>query len=508
MKIYNENHIRKGEDSERGQALVLIPTLLVALIAAASLVIDMGNLYLCEEELQVATTAAAAAGANSIPQGNNLWQTAAYQYSGWSSAPGVSPVYNTRPNLAVTSVTPSLACVQPSMYAGLGLSPCSTYPGNTNASCNSSTGCNVIQVVEKASVSTFFARLFGVRSLNISATATASAKGGGPIPYNVILVLDTTNSMGSGTDTGCDPSNPSAGYSPEQCAQMGIQTLLSRLAPCGTSFASCGSNPAVDQVGLMAFPGLCSSTSTGITTANCPAATTLTNTTANSTYASDAYQCPAVNPPIATYNNNPEYLILGFQNNYRLSDTAALNTSSPLFEAVGAGTNHCGMATPGGEGTFYAGVITAAQAYLANHPTTGAQNVMILLSDGNASASSTQMGGSVKQLSGSVYPTTAQCQQAVTAAAAAKAAGTLIYSVSYGSETSGCSTGDTLTPCGTMSAIASTPLTQYFFSVPQTVNGVTTTVCSGAAPITTLSQVFTDISGDLGSSRLIPNSVF
>lgn len=133
---------------------------------------------------------------------------------------------------------------------------------------------------------------------------------------------------------------------------------------------------------------------------------------------------------------------------------------------------------------------------------------MILLSDGNASASSTQMGGSVKQLSGSVYPTTAQCQQAVTAAAAAKAAGTLIYSVSYGSETSGCSTGDTLTPCGTMSAIASTPLTQYFFSVPETVNGVTTTVCSGAAPITTLSQVFTDISGDLGSSRLIPNSVF
>jgi hypothetical protein len=33
-------------------------------------------------------------------------------------------------------------------------------------------------------------------------------------------------------------------------------------------------------------------------------------------------------------------------------------------------------------------------------------------------------------------------------------------------------------------------------------------VCSGARSITTLSQVFTDIAGDLGSARVIPNSVF
>jgi len=319
-----------------------------------------------------------------------------------------------------------------------------------------------------------------------------------------MMVLDTTASMGQGTDTGC-LSGSSSSFSPEQCAQYGVQTLLSYLAPCAASLASCGSNPAVDQVGLMVFPGLCSDTSSGVTTANCPAATTLTDTTANAAYAPDDWACPAVNPPIAKYNNNPEYLILGFQNDYRTSDTAALNTNSQLFKSVGAGTNKCGLPTPGGEGTFYAGAITAARDYLyANHKT-NVQDIMILLSDGNATASTTQMGGSVTS-----YSATAECQQAVTAANSAKGApyNILIYSISYGSETSGCTSGDTLTPCQTMSGISSLPLSTYFFSVPQTVNGKTSTVCTGAVPITKLDQVFTTIAGDLESSRLIPSNVF
>ena len=111
------------------------------------------------------------------------------------------------------------------------------------------------------------------------------------------------------------------------------------------------------------------------------------------------------------------------------------------------------------------------------------------------------------------YSATAECQQAVTSATNAKGTAnphtaslkTLIYSVSYGSETSGCTTGDTLTPCQTMADIASTPTSQYFFSVEQTVGGVTSTVCSGARADTTLNQVFTDIAADLTTSRRIPN---
>jgi len=144
MNFNSKSIIGRVHDSERGQALVLVPTILVALLAAAAFVIDMGNLYLSQEELQSAATAAAAAGAAGIPQGDDEWQTLAYQYSGWTSAPGVTSVYNLHKNMTVTSVAPSLACVEPTTYPNLGLPPCSIYSGNTAATCNASTGCNVI----------------------------------------------------------------------------------------------------------------------------------------------------------------------------------------------------------------------------------------------------------------------------------------------------------------------------------------------------------------------------
>jgi hypothetical protein len=400
-------------------------------------------------------------------------------------------------------------------------------------------GCNAIKVVETATEPTFFAKVFGINSVTLTATSVASASGTAT-PYHIMLVLDATASMASGSDSGCNSTGLT--YSPEQCAQMGVQTLLTSLAPCaqGQTCTNSSSTP-IDQVGIMVFPGLCSDTATGITTANCPlspesksnpsAPTTLTNTLANTTYAPPDVACPSKAPPITPYNNNPEYLLLGFQDNFQVTDGAGLNTASSLVDAVGGGTwiatdtnTNCGMSAPGGEGTFYAGAIVAAQTYLTNNHTAYIPDVMILLSDGNASADSGQMGGTVPQtvtfagMNGNLYSPTAECQQAVNAADWAKkyvqtsdGSSTQIYSVSYGSETSGCTTGDTLTPCETMQGIASTPLSQYFFSVPQTVknkNGTvtTSTVCSGAVPITTLSQVFQAISADLETSRLVPAS--
>ena len=143
----------------------------------------------------------------------------------------------------------------------------------------------------------------------------------------------------------------------------------------------------------------------------------------------------------------------------------------------------------------------------------------------------TQMGGTVTQtvsssqiagMNGNLFSATAECTQAVNAADWAKGVkqsdgtSTQIYSISYGSETSGCTSGESVpaiggnaanTPCSTMAGIASSPLSQYFFSVPQTVNGVTSTVCNGAVPITQLSQVFTTIGSMLETARLIPLTV-
>jgi hypothetical protein len=512
---------RVRQSSECGQTLVLVPLLLLVMLSFCAFTIDLGNVYLSYEELVSDTNAAALAGGAGIEGGTATAN--ADLYSGKTS-----PV-NYRKTLNVTAVAVSTACVSTTTYPNLKLPDCVGTPS-----------ANVVQVKETALVPTYFAKIFGYPTVTLNAVATASARGGGAPPYNIMVVMDSTASMGMGVDTGC-VTGSSSGYSPEQCAQFGVQTLLGELDPCANTLSSCTGATPVDQVGVMTFPGICSAVPaagyTPITTSNCVAATTaqtgttLSNTTANATYAPDDTQCPAKNPPIAEYNDNPEYLILGFNGNtatneFRTSDTSGLNTNSPIFQSVNAGTTGCGIQTPGGEGTFYAGIIIAAQQYLAAYSKVGTQNVMIVLSDGDATADATQMGGSVKQtvtvadMTNGLFSASNECTQAINAATWAKSAAaapaginpTEIYSISYGSETSGCSAGEGLTPCETMSALA-TPTAgstdnPYFFSVPQTVKGVTSTVCTGAEPITQLSQVFTDIGDQFTTSRLIPNSVF
>jgi hypothetical protein len=443
---------------------------IIGLLSMGALVIDMGALYFSHQQLVAATDAAALAGGAAIPAGNGT--SVAAQYS------AASGDLNNHPNLQSVTVTSTLKCLT---STGLGLPPCSIY--------GSQTAANAIQVTATATVNTFFARVFGVKSVTMTATATASAKGGSGGPYNVMLVLDTTASMNT-VDTYCNR------LTQEQCALGGIRTLLGELDPCAASLASCPAatggnvpNP-VDDVGLIVFPGL---TPTHTSTLDNPPIAAPT--------ASKDYTCPTSNPSITSYNNNPGYLILPFQSDYRTSDAAAaLNASSAMVIAAGGGTCQ-GVQAPGGEGTFYAGAIAAAQRYLVANERPNAQNVMVILSDGDATASSAQMAGTATN-----YPASQECSQAVTAANNAKNAGILIYSISYASKTSGCTsdTNPTITPCQTMSNIASTPLSTYFFSNASSQTG--TTVCAGGRPNSGLSSVFTQIAADLTVARLIPNN--
>jgi len=509
MKNDSGQLARTARNGQRGQSIAFVAALLPVLIGIAAITIDLSYAYLSYRELASATQAAALAGGAAIP--NPSAPTATNAALHFSALKGD---LNYHPNLQNVSLSISLTCVTPSTYPTLNLPPCAEYP-----SCAS--GCNMIQVTQSASVPTFFARIFGVTSIPISTTAVSSAKGGLVPPYHIVMVLDTTGSMGMGTDTGCTQNGTSV--TPEQCAQYGVQTLLQQLDPCAVTQATCtaSSTPgtsidADDQVALMVFPGLCSSTSAGVTTANCPTlatGSTLTDTVANTTYAPPDYGCPTTAPPIASYNNDPEYLLLGFQSNYRYSDSSGLDTNSNLFESVGVGTNNCGVGTPGGKGTFYAGALQAAYDYLNLNNVTGIQNIIIILSDGDATSTAAEMTGNVKQVSGpwatEIYPSTQECQNAVTTANWIKNQGVLIYSISYGSETSGCTTdtSPTTTPCLTMQGMSSLPLSQYFFSIPNTATAGST-VCSNAVSITTMNQVFTTIAADLTVSRLVPPGDF
>lgn len=519
MKKQSEVFAGAVRNGQRGQTFVMVAILLPVLLGMAALVIDLGYIYVCYQELVSATNAAALAGGAAIPNVSGpTASTIAVDYS--ASSLGRTKDLNYHANLQNVTTTISIACVSPSAYPGLALPPCNVYP-----SCPA--GCNMLQVTSTATVPTMFAKIFGIRSVPISFTATSSARGGGIPPYHIMLVLDTTASMGQGLDTGCTQNGTSV--TPEQCAQFGVQTLLLQLDPCALGTAACRANIAspgsvlnpVDQVGLMVFPGLCSSATAGYNNGGnpcpqLPVGSALTNTVVNNTYVPADLTCPATAPTQTSYNNNPDYLVLGFQGDYRSSDTAPLNTSSNIFRAIGAGTNNCGVTTPAVYYTFYAGAIQAAQDYLTANNTVGVQNVMILLSDGDANSPS--LAGNVKQIDGPsagfTYPATNECQQAVQAAQYAQLQGTLIYSISYGSETTGCSTdtaaSSVKTPCATMQGISSTPLAQYFFSVPMNdpSNPTETTVCANAVPLTALNQVFTTIAGQLTVARLVPTGDF
>jgi hypothetical protein len=444
--------------------IVLMMTLLLGMAGVA---VDVGGAYVSYRELQASTDAAALAGGYVLPNANAT--TVATNYSGVS---GAKNAYANLPGVTMVSGYPKTECLTTLTNAPYNM-PC-TAPANANA----------IAVRQKVTVATHFAKLFGFGSFQIGASATASMRGGGGAQYNVVILVDTTSSM---NNSDADPGS-TCRSTRISCALQGIRTLLSDqyFYPCPSSQSTCGAatngNVAhpFDRVGIMTFPGLTNSNQVPYE------------------YCGDT--TPA--PQIQTYNNSPIYQIVPFSSDYRTSDSStSLNTNSNLVLASAGSRTCAGLDVIGGVGTFYAGVINTAQAALVaaqqSYPTT--LNAMIILSDGDANASASNMGTGATS-----YPHTQECHQAITAANAAKSAGTRVYTVAYGTQASGtCSTdtSPTITACQTMQQMASSAAT--FFSD----GGSSTNACASAArPTTDLNQIFYEIAQDLTVARIIPDN--
>ena len=211
-------------------------------------------------------------------------------------------------------------------------------------------------------------------------------------------------------------------------------------------------------------------------------------------------------------SSTPTYQIVGWSSDYRTADTStSLNTTvttpSDIAIAAGAKSGCQSMIAVGGQGTYYAGVIYAAQASLVAEKTAnpGSQNVMVILSDGDAGTTTSGAMGTASKTSGTYPSTIQQCAQAVTAAKAAATAGTRVITVAYGAESSGCGTdtSPSITPCQTMQNMASD--SQDFYS-DYTAKGSDSTCVSASQPTTNLNQIFTDIATSLSVPRLIPNN--
>ena len=338
----------------RAVTAVTVALLVPVLVGLAGFSIDIGHLALIQKELQSSTDAAALAGGYNIPV--NTAVTTATTYGAGSGdkntlAGGVSG----------TMVTgyPKLKCL--------------TTTGVNCVGTELSGGANAIQVSETATVPMWFAQILGFGSYTLTSTSTASARGGIGESLNVMILLDTTQSMSGNTDSGCGLGSTSTRL---QCAEAGVQDLLE------------GLNPSLDYVGLMVFPGL-QSTTEASNAATC----------GQSTSASDLQQ----------YGNSPVYQIAALNNNFKSSSTSkTLNTGSTIALAIGQGGSGCtsGISAPGGEGTYFAAPFEQAQAALVALSSTQSppsQNVIIFLSDGGANA--TKIDTSYKAWIGTCSPT-------------------------------------------------------------------------------------------------------
>lgn len=414
----------------KGSVLVIFATAVPVLVGLTGLTVDVGRALAAKSALASQTQAAALAGAYAMQSANFTQTTVSNAISAWNTA-------NPPSGVTVASSTPTLKCVTST----------SSLP-----SCNG-TSPNAVSVTQTATVSTYFLKALGRENFTLTSTATAAKAGGNAKSLNVMFVLDATGSM-SDTDSNCTVPNV-RNPSKFRCALHSIQSVL-KVMPT-----------SLDKVGLMIFPGM------------------------GTQYSPTSHPCPTQPSSVPYYTTNIKYQIhTTLDNTYNDGNGNLVNTS-PMIQAVGNGTSLTACVTnKGGQGSHAAEVITKAQAAMPA-VVAGTQNVIIFLSDGDVSASLSQLNNQSSKVS-------KQCGQAVTAAQAATAAGTKVYSVAYGAGTSGCSSDDTYKPCSTMKAIASHSTTFYTTNSNCNING-------SANPVTQLPDIFKAITTSLTKPRLIPN---
>jgi Flp pilus assembly protein TadG len=532
------NRLRFFLRSESGQVIPMMAVMLSSLLAMAALSLDVGREMYASRALQAATDAAALAGARALATATTTSSITGpggvvAQYSAATGGLNANP--NTLPAVTVTS---SLKCLNTLV--------------NEDIFCTGSLPYNAVQVTETSTVPMYFLGLLHHSSETVTSTATAAMRGGSPRSANIAIILDTTLSMLK-YDADC-------GNTQMQCALNGVQILLQNFNPCSSNQATCtiisgNSTNSFNRVSLFTFPNV--SVATASIDSSCtqawPTPTLLNGFQDYPPYGTISvlpnalipwsglptalpysFPIPGASSYAPSGSLTPTYQITPFLSDYRTSDTAAtLNTSSALVKAAGA-VPYCNSMMPpnydGMYGTYYAGVIYAAQSALTAEQVAnpGSENVMILLSDGDSTSPQTWTNRVNNQnftyfsmstpapsnkfwnaTGNGLYPSWyGECGQAITAAQAATTAGTIVYSVAYGSPSTGCSTDanqgayPNISPCDTMADIASAP--QYFFSDYKQTGSNST--CFASQPVTALSDIFQSIAIDITNARLIPNN--
>jgi Flp pilus assembly protein TadG len=266
--------------SQDGQVFPIMALFMIVIAAILVLTIDVGRVYVAQQQLQNAVNAAALAAGQQMPNDAQA-VTAADKYGGTGTA-GNAPfgydVSTGAPTVTFECLSHGTDYVPPATQGGSATCPSDTSPGATTATdCNpagstpaspSVGSCNAVYIKETATVKSIFGGLI-FPSWTVSASAIAAAHASGTKPLDVFTIIDTTGSMEDQCEEavgGTPAISASADPDKEECAKGGVQSLLEALIPCLSTTTSCGTDPTpslsganwatpIDEAGMMVVPG-------------------------------------------------------------------------------------------------------------------------------------------------------------------------------------------------------------------------------------------------------------
>ena len=333
--------------AENGQTLVVVALFMVVLLGMAAFAIDVGRAYVAYRHLQAATEAAGGAAAQ-YPASMTDAVNAGYRYS------------------ACTDPAENANCPGKNTYADLQNVSTRVLPQcvlSDGSPCAAGTANNAIHVEEQAKVSLFFGQVLGFGSMTLKAQSNVLFKGGVPHPLDVMVVLDTTGSMGSHcsatvsgiVDNGNVPTKL-------DCAKAGIRALLGcapgesvaqcdptqvGLWPCAQGPANCTPDPAspgnvlnpVDKVGLMVFPALVNDSAANLATRRGKEIDCSENLSSSD----------------VRYTSPVDYVAVPLSSDFRASDTSPFNGASNLVRSVYWAQCPGGVYPSGGGGSSISG---------------------------------------------------------------------------------------------------------------------------------------------------------
>jgi hypothetical protein len=434
--------------------IALVALGMVAMLALAAFVVDVGRFYLANRQLQASSDAVATSIADQLPNIQNGTTTLGAVETNAATYGAAAGDKNAGSDMSGVSLTFTPKCV--------------TVNGSIPAWCSNSTP-NAIQIKQSATINTVFAKVVGINSATISATSTAEMGGGKPIPAHVMIVLDRTGSMG--------PQGPSCnGGTKLACAQAGIDAFLE------------GMDPTVDSVGLVVLP---------------PATNTANACQSAPTKSGDSYY---VNE--ATYDSpSAAWVLVPLSNDYKASANSPLNANSNLYK-----TYHCIQAFGS---TAYATAIDKAQAVLTANHVQGTQDVIVFMTDGEANYGPCTESGNVCTNNTNNTYRDQPCHQAISSASAAKTAGTWVYTIEYdanganvnceGWKSSGSQGGSSCnTGKGVQFPCDEVPTIQAKATLQSMASDASKFYYLPAA--STLTTIFQDIAADLGGTRLVDDN--